>query len=83
MRTLTLAILCLVTSVAYAAPIGKANLDVDGDGKAEDVELDADGSLRIGGAKRASLEVRGATKASFEAAKTSTGWWLVVATRRS
>jgi len=69
-------VFALVTE-AHAAPIGKASLDVDGDGKPNDLELDADGSLRVDGTKRATLDVR-AANASFEAAKTSSGLWLVV-----
>src|SRR5688572_473602 len=68
-----------MTTGARAAPIAKANIDVDGDGKAEDVELDADGSLRVGGVRRVTVaSASGAQKASFEAAKTSSGTWLVV-----
>lgn len=67
----------LATTEALAAPAGQASLDVDGDGKPEDVELSTDGSLRVGGVERARLPIR-APRASFAAAKTSTGPWLVV-----
>ena len=69
----------VVLTEAHAAPVGTARLDVDGDGKTEAIELDADGSLRIDGTKRAVLDVRAAS-ARFEAAKTSSGPWLVVET---
>ena len=62
---------------AHAAPLGQAKLDVDADGKPEDVVLEADGSLRVGGVKRATL-ARVTGRAAFEAARTSTGTWLVV-----
>jgi len=69
--------LLFVATTASAAPVGKASLDVDGDGKSDDVELDGEGALRVNGTKRASLATRTAS-ASFEAAKTNTGHWLVV-----
>jgi hypothetical protein len=62
---------CLLPTVA-----GAATLDIDGDGKTEQVELGADGNLSVGGVKRATLTVKGAAK--FQAAKTSSGTWLVV-----
>ncbi|MDQ3334664.1 MAG: HEAT repeat domain-containing protein [Myxococcota bacterium] len=71
--------LLLFATTAHAAPVGKASLDIDADGKLEDLELDADGSLRVNGAKRATLEIRAAS-ASFEAAKTTSGLWLVIET---
>src|SRR5688572_29168640 len=71
-----LAGLFVLATEAAAAPIAKASLDVDGDGKTDELELDAEGTLRVNGTKRASLG--NATKASFEVAKTSTGMWLVV-----
>jgi hypothetical protein len=72
-----LCILACAAGVAHAAPVGQGTLDVDGDGKTESVELDADGALRVAGVKRASLAVK-AAKASFSAAKTNTGTWLIV-----
>lgn len=62
-------VLLLTFGTAYAD-----KLDVDGDGKLDDVEL-RDGALHVNGTRR--LALAGA-RASFEAAKTASGIWLVV-----
>ena len=42
------AMLCLLTSVAGAVPVASAREDVDGDGTPEAIELDSDGTLKVG-----------------------------------
>ncbi|MDQ3300046.1 MAG: hypothetical protein M3619_25990, partial [Myxococcota bacterium] len=60
-----LAIGCAVLAFgsADAAPLAKASDDVDGDGKLDELELDGDGTLRVGGMKRGTFRLpAGATK---------------------
>src|SRR5262245_13932063 len=73
------ALVSVLAGAAHAAPIAAIREDVDGDGAADAIELAADGTLSIGGAKPAQLRIgAGVTAGRIAVGRTGATLQIVV-----